>query len=99
MFFGRFQNLCFPRPQKPEQQRHHGGWQPRIFAAYPCCACFVAGEPGGGSVSRRGVGGCAAGGCVEVRGGGGQGRGCRRRAAVGEGMRYPKRLADDGVTQ
>jgi len=59
----------------------------RIFAAsaaYSCCACFIADEPGGGSISRCGVaGGCAAGGCVEVHSGGGQGRACRRRAAVG----------------
>ena len=59
----------------------------RIFAAHSCCACFVAGEPGGGSISRRGVGGCAAGGCVEVQeqGGGREGLpgACRRRVAVG----------------
>jgi len=60
----------------------------RIFAtpaAHPRCACFVAGEPGGGSVSRRGVGGCAAGGCVGVQTERGQARGVCVQAAGGCG--------------
>jgi hypothetical protein len=55
-------------------------------AAHSCCACAVAGEPGGRCVSRRGVAGrCAAGGGrgSAERNGGGQRRVCRRRAAVG----------------
>jgi len=60
----------------------------RIFATHSCGACFVAGEPGDGDISRRGVGGCAAGGHVSetewgragtwVQAAGGCGRGMRR---------------------
>lgn len=55
-----------------------------VPAAYSCCACFVAGEPGGGGICgvawmrRRGVAG------VRKRRGGGQRCVCRRRAAVGD---------------
>ena len=67
----------------------------RIFtapAAYSYCTCFVAGEPGGGCVLVQ-RGRMRRRGCVEARRGG-QRRVCRRRAAVGKGLRCPKRLAD-----